>query len=85
MKKRRKIFLVVSVVFVLALGVLGYGYYVFKDVLFLNNKFKEGTTINGIDVGGLSKQQAQNIVATKMMDYRKEIVINLHHNDKTWT
>ena len=85
MKKRSKIFLVVSIVFVISLALLGYGYYVFQDVLFTGNKFRQGTTINGIDVSGLNKEQAQNIVATKLTDSRNEIVINLHHNDKTWT
>ena len=84
MNKRKKIFLIVSLVFVVAIGVIGYGYYVFKDVLFVNNKFTNGTQINGIDVSGLSKQQAQNVVATKLTDSRKDIEITLHHNEQVW-
>lgn len=84
MKKRKRIFLIVSLVFVVAIGILGYGYYVFKDVLLVNNKFSKGTQINGIDISGLSKQQAQNVVATKLTDSRNEIEITLHHNEQIW-
>lgn len=85
MKKKGKIFLVVGLVFVVSMAILGYGYFIFKDVLFMSNKFRNGTTINGIDVSGLNKEQAQNVVATKLTDSRNEIVINLYHKDKTWT
>ena len=85
MKKRSKIFIVVGLVFVVSLALLGYGYYVFQDVLFTGNKFRQGTTINGIDISGLNKEQAQNVVATKLTDARNEITINLHHENQTWT
>ena len=59
---KSKIFIVVSIIFVVAVGVLGYGFFVFKDVLFVKDKFMDGTTINGIDVSGLNEQQATNVV-----------------------
>lgn len=82
--KKRNIFIVVSVIFVVALGILGYGYFAFKDVLFVGNKFTNGTKINGIDVSGLSKEQAQNVVATHLTNERNNLKITLHHGDKTW-
>ena len=84
MSKRKKIFIIVSLVFVFSFAVLGYGYYLFQDVIFTGNKFKNGVKINGIDVSGLDKVQAQNVVATKLTDCRNDIELTLKHKDKTW-
>lgn len=82
---KSKIFILVSVIFVVAVGVLGYGFFVFKDVLFMDNKFQDGTTINGIDVSGLDKEQATNVVQTHLDTMRGDIKITLVYQDKTWT
>lgn len=82
---KSKIFIVVSIIFVVAVGVLGYGFFVFKDVLFVKDKFMDGTTINGIDVSGLNEQQATNVVQTHLDSKRNDIKITLNYQDKTWT
>lgn len=81
---KSKIFIVVSIIFVVAVGVLSYGFFVFKDVLFVGNKFMDGTTINGIDVSGLDEQQATNVVQTHLDSRRNEIKITLNYLDKSW-
>lgn len=81
---KKKVFIVVSIVFVVALGVLGYGYFTFKDVLFTQNTFSSGTKINGIDVSGLNKQQAQNVISTTINTNREDIKINLYYKNKIW-
>ena len=81
---KKKVFLMVGVLFFVAFVMLGYGYFVFKDVLFIGNKFSSGTTINGIDVGGLTKNEAQNVIATQLTDKRNDILINLTYKDKSW-
>ena len=81
---KRKIFIVVSIIFVVAVGVLGYGFFVFKDVLFINNKFADGTTINGIDVSGLNETQATNVIQTHLDSKRNDIKITLVYLDKTY-
>ena len=82
---KSKIFIVVSIIFVVAVGVLGYGFFVFKDVLFVKDKFMDGTTINGIDVSGLNQEQATNVVQTHLDSKRNDIKITLNYQDKTWT
>ncbi len=82
---KSKIFIVVSIIFVVAVGVLGYGFFVFKDVLFIKDKFMDGTTINGIDVSGLNKEQATNVVQTHLDSKRGDIKITLNYLNQSWT
>lgn len=46
--------------------------------------FKNGTTINGINVSNLSKEEAKNLVATKLINSRNDIKLTLTYQDKTW-
>ena len=48
-------------------------------------KFYDGTRINGLDVGGMSVAEAENVVLTDMLNARNEIEIELSCGDKTWT
>ncbi len=50
-----------------------------------NQRFYENTKINGIDVGGMSVAEAENVVLTDMLESRKDIEIQLTAKDKTWT
>ena len=69
--------------FMLIFGVFCFGYLYFGDSI--NTKtFSNGVTINGIDVSGLDKNQAVNLVSSKLTDRRKDIEITLKHNDKVW-
>lgn len=81
---KKKSFIVLSVIFVGLLAVLVYGYFSYKDVMFNNNTFRQGVKINGIDVSGLDKNQAQNVVATNLTNFRNDINIKLKFKDKEW-
>ncbi len=57
----------------------------FQSTLTGNEKFYENTKINGIDVGGMSVAEAENVVLTDMLDARNEIEIELSSQGKSWT
>ncbi len=46
--------------------------------------FFDGTTINGLNVAGMSKEQASNLIATKLNQKRDEVEIELKYEDKSW-
>ncbi len=80
---KKGVFLGIFGTFMLILGVFCFGYLYFGNGL--NNKtFPSGITINGIDVSGLDKNQAVNLVASKLTDRRKDIAITLKYDDKIW-
>lgn len=56
----------------------------FENPLTGKEIFYENTRINGIDVGGMSVAEAENVVLTDMLNGRKEIEIELSSGDKTW-
>lgn len=49
-----------------------------------NKKFLSDTSINGVDVGGMDKSQAVQMISSKMMSVKDEIEIKLTHKDKQW-
>lgn len=57
----------------------------FQNTLTGNETFYENTKINGINVGGMSVAEAENVVLTDMLESRKEIEINLISKGQTWT
>lgn len=57
----------------------------FENTITGKEKFYENTKINGIDVGGMSIAEAENVVLTDMLEARKEIEIELVCKDKSWT
>lgn len=57
----------------------------FENTLTGNERFFENTKINGIDVGGMTTAEAENVVLSDMLDARKDIEIKLNSKDKTWT
>ncbi len=57
----------------------------FENVVTGKEKFFENTRINGIDVGGMSVAEAENVVLTNMLESKKDIELELALNDKTWT
>lgn len=80
---KKKVFWSIFISFALIFGILGVGYYIYQDVI-NPTTFSRGVEINGVDVSGLNKNQAQNVVSTKLIDKRKDIEITLKHNDKVW-
>ena len=81
---KKKTWIITSVIFVGLLAVLAWGFWGYKDIIAGGNTFKNGVKINGIDVSGMDKYQAQNVVATTLTDNRNQIDITLKFNDKTW-
>ncbi len=68
----------------MAVGLLLVCQFFFESPLSGNEKFYENTHINGIDVGGMSVAEAENVVLTDMLNSRKEIEIELVSGDKSW-
>lgn len=56
----------------------------FENILSGDEKFYENTRINGIDVGGMSVAEAENVVLTDMLNNKKDIEIELVCKDKSW-
>lgn len=56
----------------------------FADAISGNEKFYDNTKINGLDVGGMTVAEAENVVLTDMLEKRPDIEIELSCKDKTW-
>lgn len=59
--------------------------FAFADNFSANKTFMDNTTINGIDVSGLTEKQAENVVAYNLLNTRDEVTLNLNYKDKKWT
>ena len=85
MKKRKKTVLFTLIFVICGVGVaLGAGFFLFGEQIASAGKFANGTIINGIDVSGLNKTEAQNLVATRLINARQQIDITLRYGDKVW-
>ena len=51
----------------------------------IDDNFYKNTRINGIDVGGMSVAEAENVVLTDMLNNKNDIEITLKCKDKSWT
>lgn len=56
----------------------------FDNGVIPSNEFYENTTINGIDVGGMTKGDAAQLISTKLLSAKDEIEIKLKHGEKEW-
>ena len=83
MKKNNKFKIIFFSTFALGLVLLS-GFFIFGEQLGQKDKFANGTTINGIDVSGLGKEQAQNLIATRLTSSRADIEIVLKYKDRQW-
>lgn len=81
---KKKILIIMCSLLSFSVIVFGVGFYVFKDVISTNGTFKSGTKINGVDVSGLKKNEAENIIATRLGEQRKDISITLMHKGRIW-
>ena len=85
MNRRKKSVIITVIAVIVFVGVLaGAGFFIFGEQISSANKFSDGTTINGIDVSGLNKEQAQNLVATKLINSRNDLQLTLRYKDKAW-
>ncbi len=56
----------------------------FETTLTGKETFYDNTRINGIDVGGMSVAEAENVVLTDMLENKKDIEIELTSQGKSW-
>lgn len=70
---------------VLAVGLLLFCQFYFVDNLSPNDTFLNGTTINGIDVSGMTRKQAENIVSYSLLSSRADVKLTLHYGEQKWT
>lgn len=56
----------------------------FENNMQSNFRFYENTKINGLDVGGMTASEAENLVLTNMLENKKDIEIELKSKDKSW-
>lgn len=50
----------------------------------VSTEFAANTTINGVNVSGMNKTEAANVVSSKLLNEKDNIEIELSHNDKKW-
>ncbi len=82
-QKRAGAFWLLGVSFV-AVGLLLFCQFYFGDSLNENTVFYQNTHINGVDVSGLNRQEASNVVSAKMLEKVDEVNVTLKYDDKIW-
>lgn len=68
-----------------AVAILLFCQFYFVDRLSPNDTFLDGTTINGIDVSGMTRSQAENVVSYSLLSARSDIKLTLAYDDMKWT
>lgn len=66
------------------MGGLVFGLLSDNGIIASTNDFENNTKVNGINVAGMSKSEAANIVASQMIENKNNIKITLKHEDKQW-
>lgn len=69
----------------IAVGLLLFCQFYFGDSINNKTTFYQNTHINGIDVSGLTRTQADNLISQKLIDNKDEINIILKTGDKSWS
>ncbi len=69
---------------ILAVSILLFCQFFFVDNLSPNDKFLNGTKVNGIDVSGMTRAEAENIVSYSLLSSRDEIELKLKYGDRVW-
>lgn len=83
-KKSRTSLLWLLIVAFIAVSLLLFCQFYFGDAISSKTTFYSNTHINGVDVSGLTKKQANNILITNMTDNKEKLNIILKSEDKTW-
>lgn len=76
----KKLVIILILLIIVAAGVLGAGYYIYANEIDINNIY-EGVKIYGYNVGGMSKQDAKNLLMAKIDEHIQEKSISLYYND----
>ncbi len=70
---------------ILAVSLLLFCQFYFVDNGSTNDTFLPGTTVNGIDVSGMTQSQAENVISYSLLSSRSDIKLTLTYNDKSWS
>ena len=84
-KKRKKgsFFWLLSVCFI-AVGLLFFCQFYFGDNVNDKTTFYENTFINGVNVSGLTKSEANNLLESKLIENKEKLNITLKSGEKKW-
>lgn len=69
----------------IAVGLLLFCQFYFGDSINSKTTFYDNTHINGVDVSGLTRTQADNLLSQKLVDNKDNINIVLKSDNKEWT
>lgn len=83
-KKRKSGFVWFMSVMAFSVGLLLVCQFVFATNVSSDQKFFDNIKINGIDVGGMSVAEAENVVLTDMLNNKKDVDLVLVSNDRQW-
>ena len=84
-KKKERGFLWFLGVATLSVALLLCCQFFLKNTITGQETFYQNTKINGLDVGGMSIAEAENLVLTDMLENRNEIEIELTSKERSWT
>ena len=86
-KKQKKVFNSISFVIVCGLFVVAailIGQLLFDNGVISTNEFYENTSINGIDVSGMNKNEAYQLISARLLSNKDQIQIKLKYQEKEW-
>ena len=82
-KKSNSIIWLAAVAFI-AVGLLLFCQFYFGDTLSSKTTYYDNTFINGIDVSGMTKTEAENLISSKTLEEKEKINITLKAEEKEW-
>ena len=68
----------------LAVGLLLFCQFYFGDTITDKTTFYQNTYVNGVDISGLTKEDANNLLTTKFLESKNKINITLSDGQKNW-
>ncbi|MBQ8909048.1 MAG: VanW family protein [Clostridia bacterium] len=83
-KDKKSSIIWLAIVALLAVSLLLFCQFYFGDTINSKTTYFDGTHINGIDVSGLTKNEAENIISTQMLADKENINITLKSGDNEW-
>ena len=59
--------------------------FLFTDAMLNTNTFHQNVTINGINVSGMDKEEATNMISAKLLSDRNKVLLTLAFEGKEWS
>ena len=84
-KSKKSSIIWLAVVAIIAVGLLLFCQFFFGDTISSKSTYFEGTYINGVNVSGMTKSEAENIISTQTLAKKQDINITLKSDDEKWT